>query len=75
MVTIKSILNAFRKHCSDEIFSLYDDGCEISNTFTISYNQIHKLSQEIFHKIQTPKHNEIVGLYFDTNSSSILGID
>ena len=74
MVTIKSILHAFRTHCSDDVFLRYDDGNEFSKTISISYNHVHKLSQEIISKIQTSKVTDIVGLYFNPNSASILGI-
>ena len=74
MSKIDAIFNAFSAFDSDETFLCYDNGDKSSIPNTLSFKQAHQISCDLQSKIQNSPNNKIIGLYFNHNSKSILGI-
>ena len=74
MTTIDAILHAFSAVDSEETFLCYDNGDKASKPITLSFRQVHQISCELQNRIQNLQVHSIIGLYFNPNSISILGI-
>ena len=76
MDDIKSILESFEHNSNDqEICSIYDDGKSHQHV-TMTFNQVFHISNIIQRKLSvcSAQKNEIIGLFFNSDSSTILGI-
>ena len=76
MDDIKSILESFEHDSNDQdICSIYDDGKSHKHV-TITFNQVFHISKIIQEKLSvcSAQKNEIIGLFFNSDSSTILGI-
>ena len=76
MDDIKSILESFEHNSNDQdICSIYDDGKSHKHV-TMTFNQVFHISKIIQRKLSvcSAQKNEIIGIFFNSDSSTILGI-
>ena len=77
MSSMQSIIRAFNSDSStQDICLIYDNGEALDSIIKVSYRQVYVFSQEIYTALA--KHHkrakEIIGLFFNSDFSTILGI-